>query len=130
MSFKTLLAAAVAAAAVAPASATASADSISCRVGYYAPGADTASPTVTSLRAHKLPRKTDGYAPRCLVAESIVAEIQDTYGSKGRLPAKVWVYGARWDGGRWRCSYPDGRAVCRKIGKPRRRVTMHLAVPG
>jgi hypothetical protein len=128
MSFKTLLAALVAATAITP--ATASADSISCRVGYYAPGADTASPTITNLRAHNLPRKTDGYAPRCLVAESIVAEIQRTYGDRGDLPARVRVYGARWSGGRWRCSYPAERAVCRKIGKPRRRVTMDLATPG
>jgi hypothetical protein len=116
----------VAAAALA-APATAAADHVSCRVGYYSPGADTASPSITNLRAHDLPRKTDGYAPRCLVAEAIVGKIQFRFGRSGKLPAKVWIYGARWNGGRWRCSYPAGQAVCRKIGKPRRRVTMDLA---
>jgi hypothetical protein len=123
MPFKLLLALLVLAA-VAP--ATASADHVSCRIGYYSPGADTASPTITELRAYNLPRKTDGYAPRCLVAEAIVGKIQFRYADSGKLPAKVWIYGARWNGGRWRCSYPAGRASCRKIGKPRRRVTMDL----
>jgi hypothetical protein len=106
--------------------APASADHVSCRVGYYSPGADTASPAVTNLRAYNLPRKTDGYAPRCLVAEALVGKIQFRYERGGRLPAKVWIYGARWNGGRWRCTYPTGRGICRKIGKPHRRVTMDL----
>jgi hypothetical protein len=126
MSFKTLLAFAVLLGAAAV-PATAAADHVSCRVGYYSPGADTASPSITNLRAYNLPRKTDGYAPRCLVAEAIVGKIQFRFGRSGKLPAKVWIYGARWNGGRWRCSYPAGQAVCRKIGKPRRRVTMDLA---
>ena len=105
----------------------AAADSVDCRVGHYSPGADRAQPTVTNLLAHNLPRRTDGYAPRCLVAEAIVGKIQLRCAERGALPAKVRVYGARWDGGRWRCSYPEGRAVCRKIGKPRRRVTMTLS---
>jgi hypothetical protein len=129
MSFKTLLAFAVLLGAAA-APATAAADHVSCRVGYYSPGADTATPTVTNLRAHNLPRRTDGYAPRCLVAEAIVGKIQFRFGRSGKLPEKVWIYGARWNGGRWRCSYPETRGVCRKIGKPRRRVTMDLATPG
>ncbi len=117
----------VAAAALA-APATAAAGHVSCRVGYYSPGADTASPTVTSLRAHNLPRKTDGYAPRCLVAEAIVGEDPvPLRGRAGSCPRRLWIYGARWNGGRWRCSYPAGRAVCRRIGKPSRRVTMDLA---
>lgn len=123
-----MLALASTSAAAAPAAARA--DSVSCRVGYYIPGADTASPTALNLRAHNLPRRTDGYAPRCLVAEAIVGRIQDRFAESGRLPAKVRVYGARWDGGRWRCTYPPTRGVCRKIGKPRRRVTMDLGVDG
>jgi hypothetical protein len=126
MPCKTLLAVLVLLVAAAAAPAAARADSISCRVGYYIPGADRASPSVANLRARNLPRRTDGYAPRCLVAEAIVGEIQRRFGVSGRLPARVWVYGARWNGGRWRCSYPEGRGVCRKLGKPRRRVTMDL----
>jgi hypothetical protein len=124
MPFKTLIAALVLAA-VSP--ATASADSIACPVGHNLPGIERAKPTATHLRAHNLPRKTDGYAPRCLVAEAVVAEIQLDY-RNGKPPAKLRVYGARWSAGRWRCSYPDGRAVCRNIGKPKRRVTMNLAI--
>ena len=117
-----LIALFVAAVAAAPARA----DHVTCRVGYYSPGADTDSPTVRNLRAYNLPRRTDGYAPRCLVAEALVGKIQFRYGRSGTLPAKVWIYGARWNGGRWRCSYPAGRGICRKIGKPHRRVTMDL----
>ena len=111
------------AAAVAP--APASADHVSCPVGHYLVGIAHASPKPSNLRAHNLPRKTDGYAPRCLVAEAIVSEIQLRADESG-LPARLQVYGARWSGGRWRCTYPEGRGVCRKIGKPRRRVTMDL----
>ena len=102
MPFKLLLAALALAAGAAAAPAAAHADSVSCRVGYYIPGADTASPTVTNLRAHDLPRRTDGYAPRCLVAEAIAGRIQDRFAERGSLPARVRVYGARWNGGRWR----------------------------
>jgi hypothetical protein len=112
----------IAAATAAPAGA----DHVSCRVGDYSPGADMASPTITNLEAHNLPRRTDGYAPRCLVAEAIVGKIQFRYERSGKLPAKVRIYGARWNGGRWRCAYPEGRGICRRIGKPHRRVTMSL----
>jgi hypothetical protein len=43
-----------------------------------------------------------------------------------KAPRTVAVQGARWNSGKWRCSYPGDRAVCRKEGKPRRRVTMRL----
>ena len=109
--------------AVAPASA--SADHVSCPVGHYLVGIERSSPKPSNLRAYNLPRRTDGYAPRCLVAEAIVSEIQIN-AEGGRLPERLQVFGARWSGGRWRCSYPEGRGVCRKIGKPRRRVTMDL----
>jgi hypothetical protein len=105
---------------------TAQADTKRCRVGYYIPGADMAQPDVTKLRAINLPRRTDGYAPRCLVAEAIVGRIQDRYERTGVLPASVRVGGAAWSGGRWDCTYGDGRGTCRKRGKPRRRVTMRI----
>jgi hypothetical protein len=97
-----------------------------CRVGYYIPGADIAQPDVTKLRAHNLPRRTDGYAPRCLVAEAVVGRIQDRFERTGELPATVRIGGAAWSGGRWNCTYGDGRATCRKRGKPRRHVTMRI----
>jgi hypothetical protein len=108
---------------VAPA---AQADTKRCRVGYYSPGADVRQPDITKLRAINLPRRTDGYAPRCLVAEAIVGRIQDRYERTGSLPRSVRVGGAAWSGGRWNCRYGDGRGTCRKRGKPHRRVTMRI----
>jgi hypothetical protein len=102
------------------------ADTKRCRVGYYIPDADRAQPDITKLRAHNLPRRTDGYAPRCLVAEAVVGRIQDRFERTGSLPATVRIGGAAWSGGRWDCTYGDGRATCRKRGKPRRRVTMRI----
>jgi hypothetical protein len=104
----------------------AQADTKRCRVGYFIPGADMAEPDLTRLRAHNLPRRTDGYAPRCLVAEAIVGRIQDRFERTGSLPATVRIGGAAWSGGRWNCTYGDGGGTCRKRGKPRRRVTMRI----
>jgi hypothetical protein len=84
------------------------------------------NPTIENLRAHNLPRKTSGYAPRCLVAEAIAAEIQRRLQNGEKAPRTVSVMGAQWSSGKWRCSYPGDRAVCKKNGKPRRRVTMRL----
>jgi hypothetical protein len=111
--------------AVAATAAPASADTITCNPGEYLLLRGE-NPRIADLRAHNLPRKTDGYAPRCLVAEAIAAEIQRTLQGGGKAPRTVLVYGARWSGGKWRCTYPGDRAVCRKRGKPRRRVTMRL----
>jgi hypothetical protein len=105
--------------AVAP--ATASADHVKCPIGHYLSGKEFLDIDVKNLRAHNLPRRTDGYAPRCLVAEAVLSEMDLEYPP---LPARLNVYGARWDGGKWRCTYPTGRAVCRTVGKPRRKVTM------
>ena len=116
-----LAAAATAIAAAAPASA----DTVTCDPGRYQL-LHGENPTIADLQAHNLPRKTDGYAPRCLVAEAIASKIQRTLQNGGAKPRTVRVYGARWDGGRWRCSYPGDRASCQKRGKPRRRVTMRL----
>ena len=116
----------LAAAATAVAAAPASADTITCDPGEYQL-LHGENPTIADLKAHNLPRKTDGYAPRCLVAEAVVAEIQLGYDEQqGRLPPRLRVFGARWSAGRWRCSYPEGRGICRKIGKPHRRVTVDL----
>jgi hypothetical protein len=114
------------AAALVAAAPAAQADTKRCRVGYYIPGADMAEPDITKLRAIDLPRRTDGYAPRCLVAEAVVGRIQDRYERTGSLPGTVRIGGAAWSGGRWDCTYGDGRGTCRKRGKPRRRVTMRI----
>jgi hypothetical protein len=116
-----LLVAAAALVAAAPASAV----TITCDPGEYLL-LHGENPTIENLKAHNLPRKTSGYAPRCLVAEAIVGRIQDRYEETGALPATVRIYGAAWSGGRWNCTYGDGRGTCRKRGKPRRRVTMRI----
>jgi hypothetical protein len=114
------------AAAIAIAAAPARADTITCDPGEYLL-LHGENPTIEDLRAHNLPRKTDGYAPRCLVAEAIASQIQQILQNGGKAPRTVTVHGARWDGGKWRCRYPGDRASCRKKGKPRRRVTMRLS---
>ena len=82
-------------------------------------------PDITSC-AVNLPRRTDGYAPRCLVDEAVVGRIQDRYERTGGLPATVRIGGAASSGGRWDCTHGDGRGTCRKRGKPRRRVTTRI----
>jgi hypothetical protein len=54
-------------------------------------------PTIRQLRTYNLPRLTDGYAPRCLVAETIASIIQTRRGRPGRFR----VGGARWYAGVW-----------------------------
>jgi hypothetical protein len=117
----TLLVAATALVAAAPASA----DTITCDPGEYLLVRGE-NPTIEDLRAHNLPRKTQGYAPRCLVAEAIAAEIQGQLQNGEKAPRTVSVMGAQWSSGKWRCRYPGDRAVCRKKGKPGRRITMRL----
>src|SRR3954452_4709247 len=85
--------------------APASAQTTACKVGYYAPGIEAEFPAPGKLRAHDLPRKTNDDAPRCLVAESIVSNVQVAWARYGHAPRTVHPYGASWDGGRWRVSY-------------------------
>jgi hypothetical protein len=116
----------LAAAATAVTATPASADTITCDPGEYQL-LHGENPTIAALKAHNLPRKTDGYAPRCLVAEAIASDIQRALQNGERAPRTVFAYGARWTAGKWRCRYPGGdRASCRKKGKPERRVTMRL----
>ena len=57
----------------------------------------TAFPSVYRLRAFNLPRLTDGYAPRCLVAEGLAGNVQSRLGA----PGTYRVGGARWYAGKW-----------------------------
>lgn len=111
------------------AAAPAGAATKSCKPGKYLLVEPDKFPVVAKLRARNLPRRTDGYAPPCLVAEAVAARIQDDWGR--RPPRVVRPRGARWNGGRWRCRYrqrtSDGATYqatsCRK---GRQRVTMNL----
>jgi hypothetical protein len=62
-------------------------------------------PAIQRLRAINLPLLTDGYAPRCLVAESVAGLVQDRWSVTHRLSSRVHPRGARWDGGIWRLTY-------------------------
>ena len=61
------------------------------------------TPEVTLLRIKMRAAKADGYAPRCLVAEGVAAEVQRKV-ADGKQPQNVHVMGAQWDM-RSRCSY-------------------------
>ena len=119
-----LIAVLLAAAALALGAAPASAVTITCDPFKYQLIDEPGTPTISNLRAHNLPRKTSGYAPRCLVAEAIASIIQQELRIEGKLPKTLNVYGARWGAGKWRCSYPAGKARCHSKRKPGRRVTM------
>jgi hypothetical protein len=115
----------LAAAATLVAAAPASADTVTCAPGEYLLIRGE-NPRIADLRAHNLPRKTDGYAPRCLVAEAIAAEVQRALQDGKKAPRTVSTFGAQWSSGKWKCRYPGDRAVCRKKGKPKRRITFRL----
>jgi hypothetical protein len=67
-------------------------------------------PTVKNIAAVNLPRLTDGYAPRCLVAEAIGGDVQIFFFQHHRLPRSMHEFGAQWDGGVWKLSYANRRA--------------------
>ena len=116
----------LAAAATAVAAAPASADTVTCAPGQYLLLRGE-NPRITDLRAHNLPPRTDGYAPRCLVAEAIAAEIQRKLQDGKKAPHTVSTYGAQWSSGRWKCRYPtQDRASCKKKKRPKQRITMRL----
>jgi hypothetical protein len=113
---------------------SAGAHTIACKPGAFGGVDRDAFPSVGFLRAINLPRRTDGYAPRCLVSDSIGGLIQVGYERRRRLPARVHPGGARWDGGVWRLRYelrqgeynPYEHAVATKVGHPRQHVAMDL----
>jgi hypothetical protein len=87
------LAAIAAGAMAAPASVSASSTTTIKLPRYH----QTIFPAVRTVRAENLPRLTDGYAPRWLVASTAVGLIQHD-GTRSR----VCMRGARWDAGCWR----------------------------
>lgn len=111
------------------AAAPAGAATKTCKPGRYLLVEPDKFPVVSKLRAHNLPRKTDSYAPPCLVAEAIAADIQRRW-SRQRLRV-VRPQGAQWNGGRWRCRYrqrTSGGATYQATScrNGRQRVTMNL----
>lgn len=129
---KVLLAAAFAAAIVTVPAIAAPAGRVKCSGNRYGAIDPAAFPAIRNEIAVGLPRLTSGYAPRCLVADSIGGSIQQFWRHHQRLPHRLMVRGARWDAGRWRLGYrrrrsgdnPYRRATARH---GREIVTMDLA---
>ncbi len=92
----------LAALALAPA---ASAQTTKCRGNRYLVIQSSGFPGIRNERAINLPRRTSGYAPRCLVADSIASGIQYFWSQHQRLPHSLPVHGARWDAGVWQLQY-------------------------
>jgi hypothetical protein len=75
---------------------TAGAKTIHCSGNRYRLIERNAFPSISNLEATNLPTFTGGYAPRCLVAQSLAADIQFYWSGHGRFPNKDRPYGARW----------------------------------
>jgi hypothetical protein len=76
------------------------------------------NPQVKVLRIKMRSAKADDYAPRCLVAEGVAAQVQRA-ATDGRHPKNVHVMGAQWDM-RSTCSYTakTGYSQVRCVAKP------------
>jgi hypothetical protein len=98
---KLALATVLAAAAAAVAPAGASAAVTRCSGDQYQLIQRGGLVSIERLRTVGLPRRTDGYAPRCLVAEALASDVQGTYERSGRIPRRIRLFGARWNGGTW-----------------------------
>jgi hypothetical protein len=62
-------------------------------------------PAVYRATLTNVPAKTNGYAPRWLVAESIVGVIQARMMDGDGIPSRISIGGARWSGGTWKVRY-------------------------
>jgi hypothetical protein len=116
----------------APATASAKAHVVRCDGHTYGLLDPSAFPGIGKLRAIGLPRRTDGYAPPCLVAEAVAAKVQVKWRRGMKQPTTVTVRGARWNGGRWRVTakirQPSGKTpyaavTARHVGASEQRVT-------
>lgn len=61
-------------------------------------------PAIQNVRAINLPRLTTGYAPRCLVADSVAGVIQYFWSQHHRFRRTEQIHSARWDAGNQRRS--------------------------
>jgi len=91
-------------------------------------------PAVELLRIKMRNAKADGYAPRCLVAEAVAAQVQGEARYSGKHLKTLDVYGARWGIGRFRCTYEKkssyDQASCVHKGKDAATVRFRLTDPG
>ena len=99
----------------------------SCHFGDYGSETETLGPE--RLRITSTKRRIDGYAPLCLVAESVA----DGWTRVLKNGKKFRVMGARWDGGYYACIYRNrvdaifATVVCRHSNaKYRARVNFRI----
>lgn len=85
--------------------ASAQAQTTRCSGNHFHAIDRSAFPGISKERAINLPRRTSGYAPRCLVADSIAGLIQVYFHKHKRFPRSLQVHGARWNAGTWRLRY-------------------------
>jgi hypothetical protein len=100
----------IAALALAIGPAAANAQTTRCDGNHYLLVSTHIPPSVANIVAVGLPRLTDGYAPRCLVAEAIAGEVQQFRNRHHRYPNSLRIMGAQWDGGVWTLSYGTRKA--------------------
>jgi hypothetical protein len=114
--------------------AGASAKTVNCPGDEYDLIDADAFPVFGDLRAVNLPKKTSGYAPPCLVAETVAQEIQMSYEEPAEFTPEVHPFGASWDGGKYRCKYrekqgesnPYVAVTCTSRKKKSRKITMNM----
>jgi hypothetical protein len=91
---------------------------------------DAKNPAIELLRIKMRKSKADGYAPRCLVAESTASMVHNEAYDGGTPPAKVTVFGARWTVGDYKCTYEAKtgytQAQCVHTGKNANTVRFRL----
>ena len=59
-------------------------------------------PGIYGARLVNVPKLTYGYAPRWLLVCGAAGQIQYAWASSKPTPKRIWLRGARWDGGVWR----------------------------
>ena len=113
---------------------TASAKTIHCSGHRYRLIDGRAFPSISNLDATNLPTFTSGYAPPCLVAESLAADIQFYWSGHYKLPKKDRPYGARWRAPTFKITYTKkplknepGNSYKYAVAKAgKEKITMHL----
>jgi len=103
--------------------AAADAATVSCKPGRYLDARPNGA-RIDLLRATNLPARTDGYAPRCLVAETAVQEVIMTAARNAGRVRSVRLYGAQWSAGTWSVSVRNSAEGSRwTVRRGSRRIT-------